>query len=124
MAFKVTNLVALALILALLFVSCGMTEADAGEFSPPMARRRLRASPVPSPPTANKPPVTPADPVPEANCPLIQVPGLVDACRRPPGLSGCAAQCVVYHYRGGHCDVLPDGRVGDCACMNCLGRHV
>ena len=54
---------------------------------------------------------------------MIKVPSLVDACRRPPGLAGCAAQCVVYHYRGGHCDVLPNGSVGDCTCMNCLGTH-
>lgn len=51
---------------------------------------------------------------------MIRVPSLVDACRSAPGLPACAAQCVVYHYRGGYCDMLPHGRPGDCYCTNCL----
>ncbi|RLN07985.1 hypothetical protein C2845_PM11G15650 [Panicum miliaceum] len=66
-----------------------------------MARRASSPTPSPSPP-----PETVAVPG-QGRCPLIKVPALVDACRRPPGLPACAAQCVVYHYRGGYCDVLP-----------------
>ncbi|XP_066317928.1 uncharacterized protein [Miscanthus floridulus] len=106
-----TSAAALLLPLVLvLFAAASARRADDGaiEFSPPRARR---AGPVP------------VDGVVRAekeNCPLIRVPSLVDACRSAPGLPACAAQCVVYHYRGGYCDMLPHGRPGDCYCTNCL----
>ncbi|TVU32744.1 hypothetical protein EJB05_24500, partial [Eragrostis curvula] len=92
-------------------------QADASEFPPPVARR---AGPVPTPTPPPPPAMMSAE---KDNCPMIRVPALVDACRSPPGLAGCAAQCIVYKYRGGHCDVLPNGRLGDCTCMNCLGNQ-
>uniref|UniRef100_A0A0A8XYT7 Knottin scorpion toxin-like domain-containing protein n=1 Tax=Arundo donax TaxID=35708 RepID=A0A0A8XYT7_ARUDO len=96
----------------LLILSSSGAEAEASEFLPPTMAHR--AGPAPPPSTS----VVPAE-----DCPLIQVPSLIDACRSPPGLRACAAQCVVYHYRGGHCEVLPNGRLGDCTCMNCLGSQ-
>jgi hypothetical protein len=81
--------------------------ADDGaiEFSPARARR---AGPVA------------VDVRAEEDCALIRVPSLVDACRSAPGLPACVAQCVAYQYRGGYCDMLPNGRPGDCSCTNCL----
>ncbi|PUZ74276.1 hypothetical protein GQ55_1G051600 [Panicum hallii var. hallii] len=84
--------------------------ADSGEASPPAMARRA-SSP------SSEVVVVPG----QGRCPLIPVPALVDACRRPPGLPACVAQCIVYHYRGGYCDLLPNGRPGDCFCTNCLG---
>ncbi|KAL6629917.1 hypothetical protein ACP70R_029682 [Stipagrostis hirtigluma subsp. patula] len=107
MASKAGTLVASVLILVLVFVSAGAQAVDAGEFSPPTA----------PPPTANNAPVTPAE-----DSPLIEVPSVVDACRRPPGLPACVSQCKLAGYRGGHCDVRRNGRLGDCTCMDCLGR--
>ncbi|KAG0531901.1 hypothetical protein BDA96_04G062000 [Sorghum bicolor] len=104
---------AAALLLLLLLFAGGGARADDGaiEFSPPGARRAVPAA-------------VPGDGVvraaEKANCPLIRVPDLVDACRSAPGLPACAAQCVVYHYRGGYCDMLPNGRPGNCYCTNCL----
>jgi hypothetical protein len=52
---------------------------------------------------------------------MVKVPGVVDACHSPPGLSNCVAQCVANNYRGGHCDIESNGSVGDCTCINCIG---
>lgn len=86
--------------------AAGARADDGGaiEFSPPTARR---AGPVP------------VDGVVRAekekkNCPSVRVPSLVDACRSAPGLPACAAECIVYHYHGGYCDMSPNGRPGDC----------
>ncbi|KXG29565.1 hypothetical protein SORBI_3004G056500 [Sorghum bicolor] len=102
----------LPLLVLVLFAGAGGARADDGaiEFSPPGARRA-------GPAAVTVDGVVRAE---KANCPLIRVPDLVDACRSAPGLPACAAQCVVYHYRGGYCDMLPNGRPGNCYCTNCL----
>nr|TKW37771.1 hypothetical protein SEVIR_1G070000v2 [Setaria viridis] len=63
--------------------------------------------------------ITLLSPVPDQDCPRIIVLALIDACRHPPGLAACVAQCRSHHYHGGYCDMLPNGRPGDC-CINCL----
>ncbi|AQK68757.1 hypothetical protein Zm00014a_021887 [Zea mays] len=97
----------LPLLVLVLFAAAGARADGATEFSPPRARRTGQV---------------PGDGVvrAEKNCPLVRVPSIVDACRSAPGLPACAAQCIVYHYRGGYCDMLPHGRPGDCYCTNCL----
>ncbi|KAL6888737.1 hypothetical protein ACP4OV_009763 [Aristida adscensionis] len=84
-------------------------QADAGESSPPAV--------------ASKAPVTPVGPpMPDDHCPLIRVPGVVDACRSPPGLAACVWKCKLAGHRGGHCHVQPSGVVpGDCTCIDCIG---
>ncbi|KAF8691196.1 hypothetical protein HU200_040315 [Digitaria exilis] len=94
----------------------GTQAADSSDSSSPPAMAR-RGGPIPPP---LQPPKSTKE---DRNCPLIKVPDLVDACRRAPGLRACAAECIVYHYRGGYCDVSPNGRPGDCFCGNCLAEQ-
>ncbi|RCV05289.1 hypothetical protein SETIT_1G071500v2 [Setaria italica] len=104
---------AIPIIVVLVLILLSGTQADSSDALPPAMERRAGLVPPP-------PPLLPKSAIPDQDCPPIQVPGLIDACRRPPGLRACAAQCLIYHYRGGYCEMLPDGRPGDCFCKNCL----
>ncbi|KAL6629919.1 hypothetical protein ACP70R_029684 [Stipagrostis hirtigluma subsp. patula] len=41
------------------------------------------------------------------------------ACHSKRGLKECASKCEAIGYLGGYCEPQPDGKPGDCYCVNC-----